>query len=201
MTRNFLYVTLSFLLGLFLASASKPGIDTVRAQDQPQAANKMTTPAMGYDVHVTAPHLVNGKAMGPFHHYCKTMSEEPKIVCLIYDDANPNSMLTQVEWIWAKKITRPNVPLAAWNKLWHDHAIEIAGGRVKVLDLPEDKAKEVADLVSTTDGLIYTFPMDGKGIPTGKITLAQAVGHKPMTEAEYRNFEKKEREAGASKLR
>jgi len=201
MTRNFLYVTLSFLLGLFLASASKPGLDTVRAQDQPHAANTMTTPAMGYDVHVTAPHMVNGKAMGPFHHYCKTMSQEPKIVCLIYDDSNPNSMLTQVEWIWAKKVTRPNVPLATWNKLWHDHAVEIAGGRVKVLDLPEDKAKEVAELVSTTDGLIYTFPMDAKGIPTGKITLAQAVGHKSMTEAEYRSFEKKEREAGGSTLR
>ena len=38
---------------------------------------------------------------------------------------------------------------------WHDHQIEIAGGRVQMLDLPPDKAKEVADLVATTDGMIY----------------------------------------------
>jgi hypothetical protein len=204
MPRTFVYVTLALLLGVLLGSTSKPGLDVVRAQDQPQTSAPMLTPAMGYNVHVTAPHMVNGKAMGPFHHYCKTMSEEPKIVCLIYDDSNPNSMLTQVEWIWAKKITRPTVPLATWNKLWHDHAVEIAGGRVKVHDMPDEKAKEVADLVSTTDGLIYTFPMDAKGIPTGKITLAQAVGHKAMTMAEYKNFEKNKREsvtAGGGKER
>lgn len=179
MTRKTLYLALAFLLGVFVTTVHYRDTDVVRAQTP-------ATPAMGYDVHVSAPHLVNGKAMGPFHHYCKVMSSEPKIVCLIYDDTKPDSMLTQLEWIWAKKITRPNVPLAEWNKLWHDHAVEIAGGRVKVLDMPDDKAKGVADLVATTDGLIYTFPMNDKGIPTGKITLAQAVGHKPMTAAEYK---------------
>jgi hypothetical protein len=46
--------------------------------------------------------------------------------------------------------------------------------------------------------------MDAKGIPTGKITLAQAVGHKAMTMAEYKNFEKNKREsvtAGGGKER
>jgi hypothetical protein len=196
MTRRILFLTLAFALCAFIARSNRTAMDVVKAQQpavqQPAAGTSaMKTPAMGYDVHVSAPHVVNGKVMGPFHHYCKVMSSEPKIVCLIYDDTNPDSMLTQVEWIWAKKLTRPNVPLATWNKLWHDHAVEIAGGRVKVLDLPEDKAKEVADLVSTTDGLIYTFPMDANGIPTGKITLAQAVGHKPMSAEQYKNWEKK----------
>lgn len=156
-----------------------------------QETSAMQRPTQGYDVHVSAPHLVNGKAMGPFHHYCKVMSPEPKIVCLIYDDTNPNSMLSQVEWIWAKKLTRPNVPLAKWNKIWHDHAVEIGGGRVKVHDMPDEEAKKVAALVSTTDGLIYTFPVDSHGIPTGAITLAQAVGHKPVKAEEYKNYEKK----------
>jgi hypothetical protein len=49
-----------------------------------------------------------------------------------------------VEWIYAKKLTRPAVSLRDWNQNWHDHAVEIAGGRLQVLDLPPDKAKEVA---------------------------------------------------------
>ena len=180
MIRKALYLGLAFLMGVFVTTLNRETI-VVRAQD---AAKQ--TPADGYTVHVTAPHLVNGKVMGPFHHYCKVMSNDPKIVCQIYDSADPSAMMTQVEWIWAKNLTRAHVPLATWNKNWHDHAIEIATGRVQVLDLPEDKAKGVADLVAGTDGLIYSFTMDKDGIPTGAITIPQAVGHKAMTAAEYK---------------
>ena len=154
-------------------------ITTVYAQSAPKA-----TPADGYTVHVTAPHVVNGKVMGPFHHFCKVMSNDPKIVCQIYDSADPGATMTQLEWIYAKKLVRPAVALDTWNKNWHDHKVEIATGRVQVLDLPADKAKEVADLVATTDGLIYSFTMKD-GIPTGAMTIPQAVGHKPMTAADY----------------
>ena len=58
-----------------------------------------------------------------------------------------------------------------------------------MLDLPPDKAKEVADLVSTTDGLIYSFQYDSR-LPNGKITMAQAVGHKSLTAAEYERSRK-----------
>jgi len=87
---------------------------------------------------------------------------------------------------FAKKMTRAAVRLEDWNKNWHDHAVEIAGGRVKVLDLPPGKAKEVADLVATTDGMIYHFYFDGK-IPNGKTSIAQAVGHKPLSAVEYKS--------------
>jgi len=147
------------------------------------------TPAEGYTVHVTAPHLVNGHVMGPYHHYCKVIAPDPQIVCLIFDNTDANARLSQIEFIMAKKLTRPNVKLDDWNKLWHDHTVEIAGGRVQVLDLPPDKAKEVADLVSTTDGMIYSFEYDGN-LPNGKITMAQAVGHKPLTPAEYEQSRK-----------
>jgi len=163
--------------------------NTVRAASPvmtPDDAAAMKTPADGYTIHVSAPHVVNGKVMGPFHHYCKVMSNDPKIVCQIYDNTDPNTTMTQIEWIWAKKLTRGNVPLAAWNKNWHDHEVEIATGRVKVHDMPDAQAKSVADLVATTDGLIYSFEMDKNGIPTGRITVPQAVGHKPMTAAEYK---------------
>jgi hypothetical protein len=151
-------------------------------------AAAQTTPALpseGYNIHVLAPHLVDGKSMGPYHHYCKVLANDPQIVCLIYTSTQPNAMLEQVEFIMAKKLTRPNVDREDWNKYWHDHTVEIASGRVQVLDLPPDKAKEVADLVSTTDGLIYHFYFD-KGLPTGKSSVAQAVGHKPLSEAEYK---------------
>ena len=64
--------------------------------------------------------------------------------------------------------------------------IEIASGRGRVLDLPPDKAKEVAGLVSATDGLIVHFYYDGT-LPNGRTSVAQAVGHKPMNQAEFKN--------------
>jgi hypothetical protein len=149
------------------------------------SAPKMASPAEGYNIHVLAPHLVDGKQMGPYHHYCKVMAPDPQIVCLIYESTDPGAMLSQVEWIYAKKMTRAAVPLKQWNKNWHDHTVEIAGGRVQVLDLPPDKAKEVADTVATTDGMIYHFYFDGK-LPNGKTGIAQAVGHKPLNAAEYK---------------
>lgn len=152
--------------------------------------DQSATPADGYTIHVTAPHNVNGHIMGPYHHFCKVMQPDPPfIVCQIYDSADRNETLTQIEFIIGKKLTRPAVSLPDWNRLWHDHAVEIAGGRVQVLDLPPDKAKEVADLVATTDGIIYSFQFDKK-IPTGKIIMAQAVGHRPLTAQEYEQSKK-----------
>ena len=86
-----------------------------------------------------------------------------------------------------QKLTRTQVPLKSWNANWHDHTIEIAGGRVQVLDMPADKAKGVADLVSTTDGLIVHFYYDGN-LPNGRTSIAQAVGHKPMKETEFKSY-------------
>lgn len=156
----------------------------VAAADEGGAAK--ASPAEGYTVHVLAPHTVDGKQMGPYHHYCKVLAPDPVIQCLIYESTEPSARLSQVEFIVAKKLTRNRISLKDWNKNWHDHAIEIASGRVQVLDLPPDKAKEVADLVSTTDGLIVHFYYDAD-LPNGRTSVAQAVGHKPMKEAEFKN--------------
>lgn len=112
--------------------------------------SKPASPADAHTVHVTAPHVVNGKVMGPYHHYCKVLIE-----CLCYESNEPGARLHQVEYIIAKSLTRTGMTLADRNKNWHDHTQEIATGRVQVLDMPPDKAKEVADLVSTTDGIIF----------------------------------------------
>jgi hypothetical protein len=164
-----------------VVSGTKPS-GSVSA-DEPAAGS----PSHGYDVHVLAPHVVDGHQMGPYHHFCKVLAPDPVIQCLIYDSTDSNARLSQVEFIVAKKLTRAQVSLENWNKNWHDHTIEIAGGRVQVLDLPADKAKEAADLVSTTDGLIVHFYYDGD-MPNGRTSIAQAVGHKPMKMDEWKKY-------------
>jgi hypothetical protein len=59
------------------------GVGSAMAQTGP------ARPADGYTIHVTAPHVVNGKVMGPYHHYCKVVSPEPVIECLIYESTEP----------------------------------------------------------------------------------------------------------------
>ena len=91
-----------------------------------QAVSPMS-PADGHTIHVTAPHVVNGKVMGPYHHYCKVLSPEPVIECLIYGSTDPGARLEQVEYIIAKSITRNgSITLANWNKYWHDHKQEVS---------------------------------------------------------------------------
>jgi len=68
------------------------------------------------------------------------------------------------------------VSLGDWNKNWHDHKQEIATERVQVHDLPPDKAKEVADLVSTTDGIIFHLWSPDDKVPSGRVMIAQSVG-------------------------
>src|SRR5437867_11370849 len=148
---------------------------------------KAASPADGHTIHVLAPHVVAGKVMGPYHHYCKVLSPEPVIECLCYESNEPGARLHQVEYIIAKSITRTGaVSLADWNKYWHDHKQEIATGRVQVLDMPPDKAKEVADLVSTTDGIIFSLWPMGDTVPSGTATIGQSVGHKAITAAEFK---------------
>ena len=72
----------------------------------PAVAAMPASPADGHTVHVTAPHVVAGKVMGPYHHYCKVLSPEPVIECLCYLSSDPNARLEQVEYILGKSITR-----------------------------------------------------------------------------------------------
>ena len=183
-----------------LAAFCVLAIGTYVAQDcsaQGADSSHPATAADGYTVHVTAPHVVNGKVMGPFHHYCKVLSSEPVIECLCYRSSDPGARLEQVEYIISKSITRTGaVSLGDWNKNWHDHKQEIATGRVQVHDLPPDKAKEVADLVATTDGIIFHLWSEGDRVPSGKVMIAQSVGHVNLTQAE---LEKGAQEAAATK--
>jgi hypothetical protein len=70
------------LIALYIAANRNAA--PVQAQQSAQAESKLS-PAEGYNVHVLAPHLVDGHQMGPYHHYCKVMAPDPQIVCLIYE--------------------------------------------------------------------------------------------------------------------
>ena len=60
------------------------------------------------------------------------------------------------------------------------------GGYLPVHDLPPDKAKEVADLVATTDGIIFHLWSPDDKVPSGRVMIAQSVGHVNLTQAELK---------------
>jgi hypothetical protein len=136
-------------------------------------------PAEKFDIHVVAPHVVDGVVMGPFHHYCKLAQADPLILeCLLYTSSDANARMVGVEYMIDKRLTRANLPLETWNAHYHDHEVEIASGRVQVLDRPEAEAKALAEAAARTDGVIWKLWMD-EVVPSGKARLGQAVGHKP----------------------
>jgi hypothetical protein len=164
-------------LALAMAAASPAG---------GQEAAAPASPAVGFDIHVTAPHVVNGETMGPIHHFCKPIRPEPVVIqCILFETMDSNAPMTEVEYIVAKSVTRNTIERDDWNDAWHDHAMEIASGRVQVHDMPEEEAAKVAELVSTTDGLIFHLWPPGSDIPTGEVSIAQAVSHVELSEEEF----------------
>jgi hypothetical protein len=168
-----------------IAAIAALGVLAIAARPAARPVMSPPTPADGHTIHVLAPHVINGHVQGPYHHYCKVISPEPVIECLICATAESLARLTQSEYILAKTITRtPLISLAEWNKNWHDHQQEIATGRVQVLDMPADQAKGVADLVATTDGIIYHLWPESAKVPSGRVVIGQSVGHVNITAAE-----------------
>jgi hypothetical protein len=166
------------LLGLCLAALVVAFALSAQPAAAPQAAPATAKPTDGYTIHVLAPHVVKGKVMGPFHHYCKVISPEPIIQCQIYNSTDANAPLTQIEYIVAKSVTRGGIlTLKQWNRDWHDHKQEIATGRVQVLDVSAEEGAKIAETVSHTDGLIFDLWPHGSKIPTGESSVAQSVGH------------------------
>ena len=164
-------------LALILTSAWLIITATTTGQEPRKA-----TPADGHDIHVVAPHVVEGKVMGPYHHYCKGVSDEV-LECLIYESTDPKALMVQVEYFIAKSVSRPNVPLSTWNTYYHDHAVEIASGRVRVLDRPEAEAKKIAEAAAQTDGIIFhLWWPHGAPAPNGEVKHPQSISHKPRTE-------------------
>ena len=148
------------------------------------AEEKAKSPADGYNIHIIAPHRhEDGTVHGPYHHYCKPI--KPEIMqCMIFLSDDPNAELVEIEYFIDKKLARTNVTLEQWNKHFHDHTEEIATGRVQVLDVPPEKAKEIAKALSNTDGIIFhLWPMGAK-VPNGDVTFPTAISHKQVEKLE-----------------
>lgn len=144
---------------------------------------KKPTPAEGYTIHVLAPHQKeDGKVGGPYHHYCKPVQREKIFQCLLFESAAPDANLIGVEYFVDKEMARKHVPLIQWNRHFHDHEVEIATGRVQVLDVPPEEAKAIAKKAAGTDGIIFQLWQEGQPIPDGKVTFPTAVGHVFRTE-------------------
>ena len=145
------------------------------------AEEKKPSPAEGFTIHVIAPHkFEDGTIHGPYHHYCKGVSPEV-LQCLLFDSTDPNALLTDIEYFVAKPIAR-ELPLNVWNRFYHDHEVEIATGRVQVLDMPEDQAKEVAAAAAKTDGIIFHLWPKGAPAPPGEVGHPKSVGPQHRTE-------------------
>lgn len=142
----------------------------------PAMAGDSNSPAMGYDIHVQAPHMMpDGTVGGPYHHYCKGISDQI-LQCLLFESTEPKAKLVAIEYFIAKDLTR-KLPAIQWHRHFHDHGVEIATGRVQVLDLPEDQAKKVAEAAAKTDGVLYHLWQPGKEIPDGTVSFPQSLGH------------------------
>jgi len=59
---------------------------------------------------------LDGKVMGPYHHYCKAVSSDV-LECLIYESTEPNALLKQVEYFVLKR--RFDVETFLSNKVFH----------------------------------------------------------------------------------
>ncbi len=166
---------------LALAGMAFGAIGLLATSGQAETPTK-SSPAEGFTIHVIAPHkFEDGTVHGPYHHYCKGISPEI-LQCLLFESTEPNAKLTDVEYFVAKDLARKSVSLETWNKYYHDHEVEIATGRVQVLDVPEDKAKEIAAAAAKTDGIIFHLWPDGAKAPNGTVGHPQSTGHKERTQ-------------------
>jgi hypothetical protein len=103
---------------------------------------------------------------------------------MIFMSDDPNAELVEIEYFIDKKLVRTNVTLEQWNKHFHDHAEEIASGRVQVLDLPPEKAKKIAEAASKTDGIIFHLWPMGAVVPNGEVSFPTALSHTDVTKLE-----------------
>ncbi len=134
-------------------------------------------PLEGYTIHVSAPHVMNGEVVGPFHHYCKPINADI-IQCILFESTEPNARMTEVEYMVSKELARKVIPDWSHKKNWHDHSEEIATGRVAIHN-PSDpeEQKKLAEYVGNTDGIIFHLWPEGAPIPDGTVGIPQSVGH------------------------
>ena len=154
------------------------------ASTQLFADEHVRSPADGFYIHILAPHRhEDGTVHGPYHHYCKPIKPEV-MQCMIFLTDDPNAELVEIEYFIDKSLVRTNVTLAQWNKHFHDHAEEIASGRVQILGVSPENVKRIADAASKTDGIIFRLWPMGAKVPNGDVSYPTALSHKNLTKLE-----------------
>lgn len=134
-------------------------------------------PLTGYTIHVTAPHVMDGEIVGPFHHFCKPINKDI-IQCILFESDEPNARMTEVEYMVSKDVVRSGIPKWSHLKNWHDHEQEIKTGRVAIVNPTDPKdQKALAEYVGKTDGIIFHLWPKGAPFPDGTVSIAQSVGH------------------------
>src|SRR5262245_66498633 len=104
------------------------------------AEEKKASPAEGYTIHVQAPHVMeDGTIGGPFHHYCKGISEKI-LQCLLFDSTDPNAKLVAVEYFVAKDLSRKEIRIILGHLHYHDQHVALETRRAQALG-PGAKAK------------------------------------------------------------
>ena len=158
-------------------AASETAPSAPSAAIEAKSAAPSGGPAQGYDIHVQAPHLMpDGTPGGPFHHFFKGISDKI-LQCLLFETTASNAPLVAIEYFVAKDLSR-TLPLIQWHRYFHDHAQEIATGRVQILGIEDpEKVKALADAAAKTDGVIYHLWQKGKEFPDGTVTFPQSLGH------------------------
>lgn len=166
-------VVVMFIIGLGLLAGQTYSPGVAGADDMMGGGS----PSQGYDLHVQAPHMMeDGTVGGPFHHYCKGISDKI-LQCLLFESTDPKAALVAVEYFVAKDLSR-KLPVIQWHRYFHDHKQEIATGRVQILDIEDqDKVKAIAETASKTDGVIYHLWKKGLEFPDGSVSFPQSVGH------------------------
>jgi hypothetical protein len=97
--------------------------------------------------------------------------------CLLFETTDANAPLVAIEYFVAKDLAR-KLPLIQWHRFFHDHKVEIATGRVQILDIDDpEKVKAIAEAAGKTDGVIYHLWQKGKEFPDGTVTFPQSLGH------------------------
>ena len=78
-------------------------------------SSNSATPADGHSIHVTAPHVVAGQVMGPYHHYRKVLSPE-----LLVPALSPHPQLQClggfVDFVLVDPIPRPPAVTASFTR-------------------------------------------------------------------------------------
>ena len=65
--------------------------------------------------------MADGTPGGPFHHYCKGISDKI-LQCLLFESTDPKAPLVGVEYFVAKDLTR-KLPAIQWHRHFHDHKV------------------------------------------------------------------------------